>query len=87
MDIVKISAHMRFYSHLYAEAEPLYAFILQVFPEHLTSMAKLALIRLEAGDSEGARSMARRLLDTQPRHENLSDAGNREIARRILEER
>lgn len=86
MDVVKIAAHMRFYSHLYAEAEPLYAFLHEVYPEHLTSLAKLALIRLEAGDEEGARALARELLATRPRHRNASDAGNREIARRILEE-
>jgi hypothetical protein len=84
-DLIKISAHMRFYSHLYAEAEPLYAFLHQVFPEHLTSMAKLALIRLDAGDLEGARAMARELLASRPRHRNDSDPRNREIARRILE--
>lgn len=86
MDITKISAHMLFYSHLYAEARPLYAFLHEVFPEHLTSMAKLALIRLEAGDEDGARAMARALLATRPRHRNFSDADNREIARRILED-
>lgn len=86
MDVVKIAAHMRFYSHLYAEAEPLYGFLHEVYPEHLTSIAKLALIRLEAGDEEGARALARELLATRPRHRNDSDAANREIARRILEE-
>jgi O-antigen ligase len=85
MDVIKISAHMRFYSHLYAEARPLYTFLHETFPEHLTSMAKLALIRLEAGDEDGARAMARSLLATRPRHRNLSDDDNREIARRILE--
>jgi tetratricopeptide (TPR) repeat protein len=85
-DVIKISAHMRFYSHLYAEARPLYAFLHEVLPEHLTTLAKLALIRLDAGDLEGARELARELLAARPRHRNDSDARNREIARRILEE-
>lgn len=86
MDTYKISAHMYYYSGLYPQAAILYQYILSVFPQHLTSMAKLALIFQATHRNRAAIAMARRILATRSRRKNASDFGNIETARRILRE-
>lgn len=84
MDAYKISAHMYFYSGLQSQAKPLYEFLLSVFPEHLTSMAKLAVISMENHNYQNAKMLSVRLLNTISRRKNASDLKNMEIARNVL---
>lgn len=84
IDSHKRAAHMFFYSRLYDRARPLYVAVLEAYPTHLTSMAKLALIDWERGERHAAREMAERLLRTAARRPNDSDRHNREIARELL---
>ncbi len=84
MDTIKRSAHMYFYERRYAQAESLYKEILEVYPQHLTSMVKLALIYAQAGKTSDALLMAKRTLSVTPRVSNESDARNQRIARQLL---
>ena len=83
MNTLKISAHMYFYSGLYSEAEELYRKINIVFPEHLTSMTKLAMIYFRDKDLEKAQEFASKVLQTQPRVKMASDKRNIETAMEI----
>lgn len=84
MDTYKISAHMFYYSRIYGNAERIYRYILFLFPEHLTSMAKLSVIAIKKGDYPQAVSLAERILALKPRRPNASDIRNAQIANEIL---
>lgn len=84
MDTYKISAHMFFYSRIYGNAERIYRYILFLFPEHLTSMAKLSVIAVGKGDYAQAVSLAERILALRPRRPNASDIRNAQIASEII---
>ena len=86
MDTLKISAHMYFYSSNYTEAKKLYEYLHFVFPEHLTSMGKLAIIAAVNNDPLASENLAKEILNTSPRRLNNSDASNVRIAREILNE-
>ena len=86
MDSMKISAHMLFFRGWYQQAQPLYEYLHIAYPQHLTSMAKLAMIYRVQGEDEMAREMAAKLLATESRRKNPSDSRNRAIALRIYEE-
>lgn len=84
MDSLKKSAHFYFNSGQYAKARPIYEFLLICYPQHLTSMAKLSMIYVRAGEEERSRQMAKRVLATQPRVHSNSDSSNRDMAKEIL---
>lgn len=84
MDTYKISAHMLFYSRLYSEAENIYSYLHFLFPEHLTSIAKLAVIAMQHGNRKEAALLAEKILASNPRRSNASDAKNLRIAGEIL---
>jgi len=84
MDTYKISAHMFFYSHIYGNAERIYRYILFLFPEHLTSMAKLSVIAIGNGDYTQGVSLAEKILALKPRRPNASDIRNARIASEIV---
>ncbi len=84
MDTYKISAHMFYYSRIYGNAERIYRYILFLFPEHLTSMAKLSVIAIGKGDYTQGVSLAERILALKPRRPNASDIRNAQIASEIV---
>lgn len=84
MDTYKKSAHMYFFSKDYQNAFPLYSKLLTAYPQHLTSMARLAQIYEAAGDHAAARDLSKRLLRTAPRVPSNSDLRNVQIACRLL---
>ncbi len=84
IDALKISAHLYYYSGLYSEAEPLYRFLLVCFPEHLTSMVRLAGISMAQGRGEEARILAAQTIALDPRRKNESDLLNKVQAKEIL---
>lgn len=84
MNTYKISAHMYYYSNMTEEAFPLYLFLNKVFPEHLTSMTKLAQIYYGLGEYHNAYKTALRVLDTEPRLKMDSDYNNKLIASGII---
>lgn len=84
MDTYKISAHMFFYSRIYGNAERIYRYLLFLFPEHLTSMAKLSVIAIGKGDYTQAVSLAEKILALNPRRPNASDVRNAQIASEIV---
>ena len=84
MDTYKISAHMFFYSRIYGNAERIYSHILFLFPEHLTSMAKLSVIAIGKGDYAQGVSLAEKILALKPRRPNASDIRNAQIASEIV---
>jgi hypothetical protein len=84
LNTLKISAHMYFYSTMYERALPLYTFIYEVFPDHLTSMTKIAQIYLYQNDYYRAHKWASRVMDTEPRVKNASDTPNRYTAADII---
>jgi len=84
MDTYKISAHMFFYSRIYGNAERIYRHILFLFPEHLTSMAKLSVIAIGKGDYAQGVSLAEKVLALKPRRPNASDIRNARIASEIV---
>lgn len=84
MDTYKKSAHMYFFSKDYQKALPLYSGLLATYPQHLTSMARLAQIYEAAGDHASAKELATRLLRTVPRVPSDSDLRNIQVACRLL---
>jgi tetratricopeptide (TPR) repeat protein len=84
MDTYKKSAHMYFFSKEYQKALPLYSGLLAAYPQHLTSMARLAQIHEAAGDHASARELAKRLLNTAPRVPSDSDLRNVQVACSLL---
>jgi len=84
MDTCKKSAHMYFYSQIYSSAYPLYQFLHRAYPEHLTSITKLALIHAARREYPQALGLARRVLAKPPRTASASDARNRSIAQRLI---
>ncbi len=84
MDTYKKSAHMYFFSADYQSAFPLYSSLLTAYPQHLTSMARLAQIHETAGDHVSARQLAMRLLHTAPRVPSDSDLRNVQVACSLL---
>ncbi len=84
MDTYKKSAHMYFFSADYQSAFPLYSTLLSAYPQHLTSMARLAQIYEATGDHVSASAMAKRLLRTVPRVPSDSDLRNIQVACRLL---
>lgn len=83
-DTCKIAASMYFYSRHYEDAFNLYQFLHVTFPQHLTSLTKLASIYMLRGDYRQANLMAQKALQTVPRKEAASDEKNLRIARRIV---
>lgn len=81
----KISAYMYFYSKIYGRAFDIYQFLHVVYPQHLTTMGKLASIYMVQQRYEDAHSMAKRVLGMKTRLQNDSDENNRRIARAILQ--
>lgn len=84
MDTYKKTAHMYFFSADYRNAFPLYSSLVTAYPQHLTSMARLALIYEAVGDHASAKDMAQRLLRTVPRVPSDSDLRNIQVACRLL---
>lgn len=82
-DSYKIAAAMFYYAKLYDDAYGLYEFLHLTFPQHLTSMTKLAGIYMIRGDYDQAHAMAQAVLRADPRTRAPSDARNIAIARRI----
>jgi len=80
----KISAYMYFYSKTYDEAFRFYSYLNVVYPEHLTSIVKLASIYLRRGEFQLAQEYANQALELKPRRKNASDDENRRLARKIL---
>jgi tetratricopeptide (TPR) repeat protein len=86
INIVKIAAHINFYSGNYAEAEELYRYLHVVYPGHLTTMTRLALIAQQHADYTEAHLLAQAVLDGKPSREVWSDSRNRTVARQILQQ-
>lgn len=86
INTTKIGAHLYFFSGHYREAETLYQYLHVIYPAHLTTLARLALIAQSRGDYTLARWYALTLLDTPQAREKWSDAVNRATARRILQQ-
>ena len=84
MDTLKISAHMYYHRGRLEQAKSLYAIVLMAFPEHLTSMVRLAQIAYEQGDLRSSRKLAEQVLRTKPRTESASDGPNRLIATELI---
>lgn len=84
MNSLKISAHMYFYSGMHEKAKKLYSEILDYYPDHLTSISKLAQIYFLDRDYVQAHSYASLVLETEPRVKNESDFGNRRICAEII---
>ena len=84
MNTMKISAHTFYYSEMYDEAEIVYLNIIEYFPFHLTSLAKLAQMYFIKKQYEKAHEFASRLLDCEPRVKNGSDYRNKVIASEII---
>lgn len=85
MDSYKISAHMFFYRKKYDKAHDIYDYLSHVFPEHLTTMGKLAQIYLQRQEYDKAAHISEKLLATKPRVKNQSDERNYRIAIKVLE--
>ena len=85
-DTYKIAASMYYYARRYDEAFGLYRELHAAFPQHLTSLTKLACIYMIQGDFEQAYAMAQRALHIVPREEAASDAKNLAIARQIVKD-
>lgn len=85
MNTLKISAHMYFYRGLLDKALPIYTFLSEVFPEHMTSRTKLASIYFQRGENEKALKMAQNALSLEPRIQSESDNENRQICYKIIE--
>lgn len=83
-DTCKIAASMYFYSRYYDDAFHLYQFLHVTFPQHLTSLTKLASIYMLRGDYKQANLFAQRALQTTSRKEAGSDEKNLRIARQIV---
>lgn len=83
-DTCKIAASMYFYARRYDEAFVLYEYLHATFPQHLTSLTKLASIDMLRGDFDKAYTMAQLALHALPRKEAESDEKNLRIARQIV---
>jgi hypothetical protein len=86
INVVKIAAHLYFYSGNYPEAGELYRYLHVVYPGHLTTMTRLALIAQYRADYTEARRLAQAVLDGRPSREVWSDSRNRAAARQILQQ-
>jgi cytochrome c-type biogenesis protein CcmH/NrfG len=86
INVVKIAAHTYFFSGNYDEARELYRYLHTVYPGHLTTMTRLALIALRRADYTEASLMAQAVLDGRPSREVWSDSRNRATARQILQQ-
>ncbi|HEU0186596.1 MAG TPA: hypothetical protein VFR06_01750 [Gallionellaceae bacterium] len=83
-DTLKIAASMYLHARRYDDAFRLYQFLHETFPQHLTSLTKLASIYMLRGEYDKAYMMARLVLRTVPRSHADSDAANTSTARRIM---
>lgn len=83
-DTYKIAASMYYYARRYDEAFELYQRLHEAFPQHLTSLTKLACIYMIRGNFDRAYVMAQQALHATPREEAASDAKNLEIARQVV---
>jgi Tfp pilus assembly protein PilF len=83
-DTYKVAANMYYYAKQYDEAFELYQHLHATFPQHLTSLTKLACIYMLRRDYEKAYAMAQQVLRTVPRKEAESDERNLRIARQIV---
>lgn len=82
-DSYKIAASMYYYSRRYDDAYALYSQLHQAFPQHLTSLTKLACIFMIRGDYEQAYATAQQALHARPRNRAPSDANNLRLARQV----
>jgi Tfp pilus assembly protein PilF len=82
-DTLKIAAYMFYYAKRYDDAFPLFQFLHATFPQHLSSLTKLASIYMLRGDYNRAYVMAQAALRTVPRKQAESDARNLKIAKQI----
>jgi tetratricopeptide (TPR) repeat protein len=85
-DSYKVAASMYYYAKRYNEAFELYQYLHGTFPEHLTSLTKLASIYMLRGEYEKAYAMARQVLHMLPRKEAESDEKNLRIASQIVKD-
>ena len=85
-DSYKVAANMYYYAKRYDDAFALYQYLHATFPQHLTSLTKLACIYMLRGDYENAHAMAQQALHTVPRKEAESDEKNLAIARQIVKD-
>lgn len=82
-DTLKVAAYMFYYAKHYNDAFPLFQFLHVTFPQHLTSLTKLASICMLRGEYDLAYAMAQAALRTVPRKPAESDARNIKIAKQI----
>ncbi|HEY6094925.1 MAG TPA: hypothetical protein VIU93_08230 [Gallionellaceae bacterium] len=85
-DSYKIAGSLYFYAKRYDEAFEIYQFLHATFPQHLTSITKLASLYMIRGNYDMAHNMAQLALDTVPRKPAQSDEKNLAIARQILKD-
>lgn len=85
-DTCKIAASMYYYSRRYDAAYALYNQLHQAFPQHLTSLTKLACIFMIRGDYNKAYVMAQQALHARPRTRAASDAKNLRLARQVAQD-
>jgi len=83
-DTYKIAAYMLYYAKRYDNAYELFQFLHMTFPQHLTSMTKLASIYMLRGKYDEAYTMAQAALRSVPRKPAESDARNIKIASQIV---
>jgi O-antigen ligase len=86
INVVKIAAHIYFYSGHYDQAEALYEILHVVYPGHLTTTTRLALIAAHRANYTQARQLAQAVLNARPPREVWSDGRNRAIARQLLQQ-
>lgn len=84
MNGFKISAHMYYYSGMLDEARELYEYIHSVYPDHMTSITRLAEINLSQANFKRAHEYASMVIDHIPRVKSDSDLKNKYSASEII---
>jgi hypothetical protein len=84
MDVFKRAAHILYLTSRWPLAAPLLETLRVVYPEHRTTMTKLAMVRLRKGDRAGAQALARLALATHGRRISYTDERNDRLAAAIL---